>query len=155
MQLGLHDELEGADAAWQRAAADLLWDRNAHDRALDALSATGSAPQATRYLAAMVAFARGHGREALRGLPAEMPQTHARVRAGLMLAAAETEQGDGAAAKAALSDAIGVEPHLAEELRRLAAAPHEARLWVSDQVGIHYDPPAGWRLRWRGLRGRA
>lgn len=150
--LGLYDELASADAAWWSAASRLLWDGGDRVAALATLQAVDRAPEATAYVAATLAFAQGAGPQALDGIAEQLPPGHARVRAGLMAAAAHSEQGDAARAGAALADAIALAPHLAVELRELAAAPHEVRAFVADQVGEAYSAPSRWELRRRVRR---
>jgi SAM-dependent methyltransferase len=148
MQLGLHDELEPWCSALTAGGADTE---------LDALAAVFSEPAAdgkreaiarlrpsapagvADYLEGMVAFAEGDleaAREHLENAAVQLPQTHARARAELLLAGVASRAGDDGERLRRAAAATAVAPHLATDFQALSADPETLQALLASQLRL-------------------
>jgi SAM-dependent methyltransferase len=150
MQLGLHDELEadcdalGAGGPRLDALATALQPAGAE--AKRAAIAELAEPVAT-YLGGSLAFAGGdlvQAREHLERSVAELPATHARLRAEIGLAAIAWQNENEAERSSRTAAATALAPHLREELEALSRDPRTTQAVLASQLDLTgWDPLPG------------
>lgn len=146
MQLGLHDELEPLLGVPPEALASALDPEGPVGERHGAARELG--PPIGPYVAGLLALAAGDddaARAALGDAVASLPDTHARVRAHIALAALDASDRD-----AQIAAATALAPHLDGDIRQQGGDLEHLRALLASQLSLtpENDPPQE-RRRWR------